>query len=135
MRQRSGFDLSSAEKSPGKACFQWFLVGRFRPGAPYRAIFVLKALMQAVRVIAVVLRSSNIGHIGAWNMAEKIFFIVVGDRGSGKHLRRKIQQLFQPRPLEAWARVYFSSGCDVLMASHMCDGVVKPDVPAQIGQL
>ncbi|WP_090044969.1 hypothetical protein [Limnohabitans sp. 2KL-27] len=54
MRQRWGCDLSLAEKKPGKAGFDWFACGRFRPDAACQAIFVLKALIDAMRVIAVV---------------------------------------------------------------------------------
>jgi hypothetical protein len=65
MRQRWGHDLSLAEKKPGKACFDWFPCGRFRPDAACQAIFVLKALIDGMRVTAVVSQAQTTLHLDA----------------------------------------------------------------------
>jgi hypothetical protein len=53
---------------------------------------------------------------------------------SGKNLRRKIQQIFQTIPTEAWAGILFSSGRNVLMPRDVMDRKSKADVFAQLRQ-
>ena len=55
-------------------------------------------------------------------------------RCSGKCLRRKIQHFLQACPLKAGPWIQFSTGGNVLMPCHMCDGVVLTEVVTQLGQ-
>ena len=63
-----------------------------------------------------------------------IFFAVEGKPQSGKNLRRKIQQFFQVRPVEAWAGILFSTGGDVFVPSNVGDGVNAAQVSTQLSQ-
>jgi hypothetical protein len=50
---------------------------------------------------------------------------------SGKNLRRKIQQILQASPVEAWAGVLFPAGRKVFMPSDVRDGVVASQILAK----